>query len=487
MTKKPKVVSSGQLTTKEKVGYGLTDMAGNLLYVTFSSYILQYFTNILGLDPGFGWSASTILLVSHFINAILAVVWGSIIDHTRTKWGQSRPWFLFLALPFAVFTVLAFYLPSLGTSTPAIFWIAMVTFILASGAVYGGISAALSAVLPNLTNDPMSIVQAGSWRMVGGSIGSFITCMVTPYAVTALAKAMGATGDDPMWTKEAMHAWLIIVAIWAVVAGVLLLLAFLFMKEHNYNPKAKPLSFKTSCKAVKGNAPWGILVAGFIVLWIAQSTRNCTATFYASQILGDSTLAGPINGVQVVGILTAAVTPFIVKALKKKLKYPKTLLLLIGLGIAAIGQAGMIIKDGISDQAGSLAVFFIFWIIGCLGAQFSMGLFFTMIADTVDFGEWKTGVRAPGLLASVGGSVSIQLGSAFGQFVPGLIMDAWDKSDASVKFVFIWLPVIVYAIVAAIMIFYIRFEKKEDQILKDLEKRKANPHIVNLAAQPKAN
>lgn len=475
-------VNNGQMTVKEKAGYGLTDMAGNLLYVTFSSYILQYFTNILGLPAGLGWSASTILLVSHFINAILAIVWGSIIDHTRTKWGQSRPWFLFLALPFAVFTIMAFYLPSLGgTNTITVFWIAMVTFILASGAIYGGISAALSAVLPNLTNDPMSIVQAGSWRMVGGSVGSFITCMVTPYAVTALAKAMGATGDDPMWTKEAMNAWLIIVAIWAVVAGVLLLLAFLFMREHNYNPKAQPLSFKTSCKSVKGNAPWGILVAGFIVLWIAQSTRNCTATFYAQQILQDSTLAGPINGVQVVGILTAAVTPFIVKALKKKLKFPKTLLLLIGLGIAAIGQAGMIIKDGIGSTGGSLTVFFIFWIIGCLGAQFSMGLFFTMIADTVDFGEWKTGVRAPGLLASVGGSVSIQLGSAFGQFVPGLIMDAWGHSDESVKFVFIWLPIIVYAIVAAVMFFYIRFEKQEEQILADLAKRKTNPHIVNLA------
>ncbi|WP_186825966.1 MFS transporter, partial [Lentilactobacillus rapi] len=92
-----------KLPLLEKISYSFTDMAGNLLYVTISSYILYFYTDVFGISVA---GAGLILLVARFFDAVSAPVWGSIVDHTHTKWGQSRPYFLWLAIPFAVATFL---------------------------------------------------------------------------------------------------------------------------------------------------------------------------------------------------------------------------------------------------------------------------------------------------------------------------------------------------------------------------------------------
>jgi len=492
MKKENKKQSFGKMRTREMIGYGFTDMAGNLLFVTFSSFIMIFYTDVLKLNPNGGWSAAIVLLVARIVNALLSVVWGSVIDHTKTKWGQCRPWFLWLAGPFIVTTFLCFC--DFGGTPMAKFWYAMLLYIFASGFCYTGLAAAMSAVLPNLTNKNEERIKANSWRMVGGSLGSFITTVFTPLIIAGLTSgAFAGMGD----AEQKKYSYMIVIGIWAVLAGVMLVSAFLFMREREYNPKAKSLSFKQSCHALRGNWPWYILVCAFIILWVAQSTRNGTAIYYAKWVLGNEGYSSFINGIQVLGFATAIATPFMVKAFGKKLKAPKTGVLMFGLLIAILGQLGMglfdpsIAKFVALKSTAHYALFSTWWAIGVLGAQLTMGMFFMMIADTVDYGEYKTGVRAPGLLASVGSSFSIQLGGAFGQYVPMEIMGHYgynpdlpaqeEPALNAIKFVFIWLPIIIYVVCAAIMIFYIRFEKGEEKIRQALAHKARNPKIVNLA------
>lgn len=490
----------GKMRTREMIGYSFTDMAGNLLFVTFSSFIMIFYTDVMGLPASGAWSAAIVLLVARIANALLSIVWGSVIDHTKTKWGQSRPWFLFLAGPFAVTTFLCFV--DFGGSQIAKFWYAMLLYILSSGFVYTGLSAAMSAVLPNLTSKNEERIKASSFRMVGGSLGSFITTVCTPLIVSALVSgAFSKFGD----AKAKNYAYMLVIGIWAIMAAAMLVSAFIWMRERNYDPNSKALSFKTSCKALKGNWPWYILVSAFIILWVAQSTRNGTAIYYAKWILCNEEWSSFINGIQVLGFGTAVLTPFLVKAFGKKIKAPKTSVLMLGLIIAILGQLGMGLFDPsiasfvTPKSTAHIVSFSVWWSIGVIGAQLTMGMFFMMIADTVDYGEYKTGIKAPGLLSSVGASFSIQLGGAFGQYVPMQIMgskgyDGTIKFDPTklyggqsesaanaIKFVFIWLPIIIYVVIVAIMIFYIRFEKKEPEIRNILQQRAAKgPKVVNL-------
>ncbi|NEG54937.1 MFS transporter [Bifidobacterium platyrrhinorum] len=461
--------SAVKLSVKEKVAYSFTDMAGNLLYVTISSYIMYFYTNVFHIPAAGALGAGTILLVARFADAISAVVWGSIVDHTNTKWGQSRPWFLWLCIPFAVTVWIAFTAPSVPDGAPK-FWYALITYILAAGAVYTGIQTPITAILPNLTSDPEERMNANSFRMCGGSIGSFITSSFTIPLVGFFGTLVGG-GDKT--------GFMIVTAIWGLIAIALLLFSFKNLNERNYHPELnKPIPMKDSLKAAKGNWPWIILVVAFVIYWVAQSTRNGVSTYYAQYILDNRNLTSLFNGVQVLGILATIAMPIIANKTKNK-----TLTMIIGLVTGMVGQTLM----PLAGDSVVLAV--VFWTIGVFGAAIACGMPFGMLADTVDYGEWKTGIHAAGFLTAVGSAFCIQVGSGFGAFLPLEIMGA-AGFDANLKtqpqsaldaisFCFIWLPVIVYIIVAVIMLFYRKFEKMEPQIKAELAER----HEAQLKAE----
>ena len=206
----------------------------------------------------------------------------------------------------------------------------------------------------------------------------------------------------------------------------------------------------------------------FATFWIAQADRNSFSTYYAKYNLGNAELAAVFSGLQVLGIISSISIPFIVKIANK------TATMLIGLGIRAVGQTMMALVGG------NFILVIVSWSIGVLGSALAMSMPFAMLADTVDFGEWKTGVRAPGFLTAVGSAFCIQLGSGFGSFIPSKILDMTGfianktqtpAASGAINFYFIWLPVIIYAIVAGIMVFYLKYEKMEPKIKADLVAR----------------
>lgn len=145
-----------------KISYSLTDTAGNLLYCVISSYLLYFYTDVFGLSIGI---AGTLLFITRFIDAIDAPIWGILIDRTKSKYGQSRPYFLWLAIPFAVFMVLTFTTPNWSESGKIAY--AAITYIIA-GILYTGISTPITSILPNLSTNSNERVVLNSFRMVGG-------------------------------------------------------------------------------------------------------------------------------------------------------------------------------------------------------------------------------------------------------------------------------------------------------------------------------
>ena len=423
--------ANSKLSTLEKVSYSFTDMAGNLLYVSMSSYILYFYTDVFDIPVS---AAGMIILIACIVDAVSAIFWGSIVDHTHTKWGQSRPYFLWLAVPFALSTFLAFTAPNIS-GVPKLLY-AGITYVLAAGVIYTGIQTTISAILPNLTLDPNERIGANSYRMVGSLIGSFVNSTFTLPLV-----AFFGNGNDK-------HGFMMTIALFGVAAIVLLI--------------------KQSLKATVGNVPWYLLVISFATFWIAQADRNSFSTYYAKYNLGNAELAAVFSGLQVLGIISSISIPFIVKIANK------TATMLIGLGIRAVGQTMMALVGG------NFILVIVSWSIGVLGSALAMSMPFAMLADTVDFGEWKTGVRAPGFLTAVGSAFCIQLGSGFGSFIPSKILDMTGfvanktqtpAASGAINFYFIWLPVIIYAIVAGIMVFYLKYEKMEPKIKADLVAR----------------
>lgn len=153
---------------RQRIGYGSSDFACNLIWQMISLYLLYFYTNVMHLNAG---AVSVMFLVTKVIDGISDLIVGFLIDKTNTKWGKSRPWILFGAVPFGVAAVLAFSVPDIGQTGMLIY--AYITYILLSTA-YTVVNIPMASILPALSEDPHERTVLASCRTFFSSIGSTV-------------------------------------------------------------------------------------------------------------------------------------------------------------------------------------------------------------------------------------------------------------------------------------------------------------------------
>lgn len=446
------VAQDDKLPLHRKITYSFTDMSGNLLYCIISSYLLYFFTEVFGLSVGV---AGILLLIARFFDALDAPIWGIIIDHTHSKYGQSRPWFLWMSFPFAIFVWLLFTTPNLSGTAKVVY--AGVMYILA-GISYTGMSTPITSVLPNLTSNSEDRTIANSFRMVGGNIGNFFAITF----ILPLANYLGGSNKQ--------RGWSLAVLIYAIVAIILLLIAFADMREKNIEHE-KVIPLKQSFKAAKCNWPWVLIVLANVIYWTGFMSRNSTLAYYFQYNMNNQSLISVFNGFTIIQVIGMASVPIIVKLFKK---WGTTVL---GLILACIGQLLMALVGKNVDAM------LVGWCIACIGSGIACTMFFAMVGDTVDYGEWKNGIRASGFLTAIGSSFCIKMGSGFGSFIPSIIMKMFNYvpdhaqtagSLAAIKFSFIWLPIIIFIINIIPLLMYKKYEEHEPIVQADLTKRRTS-------------
>ena len=176
-------------------------------------------------------------------------------------------------------------------------------------------------------------------------------------------------------------------AFFGVIAAVLLFVAFRNLREVNVE-KIKRIPIKDSIRAIKGNWPWMILVAANLIFWIVLTIRQSTVVYYCQYVLGDKGIAAMINGFMVIQVLGMLSIPFLVHHTSKHTT------MIIGFVLAILGHIGMYFAGA------ALSVLVSFWCIGCIGQGIACSMPFAMLSDTVDYGEWKTGIIIPMLFYS---------------------------------------------------------------------------------------
>ena len=121
------------------------------------------------------------------------------------------------------------------------------------------------------------------------------------------------------------------------------------------------------------------------------------------------------------------------------------------------------------------------WIFGIITCGIAMTLPFSLLSDSVDYGEWKTGIRAAGLLTAIGAAFCLKAGAGIGGALPAWIMGAFGyvpntiqtpRALVGIEIGFVWLPVIFFTLAIIPVLFYKRYELMEPQIHSDLETRR---------------
>lgn len=108
---------TAKLPVREKLAYGLGDFASNLIFGTLSAFLMFYYTDIFGLSAA---AVGTLLFVARATDAVWNIYLGTLVDRTRTRWGQCRPYLVFGAPVLALCTMLLSLcrLAAMGTSWP---------------------------------------------------------------------------------------------------------------------------------------------------------------------------------------------------------------------------------------------------------------------------------------------------------------------------------------------------------------------------------
>jgi sugar (glycoside-pentoside-hexuronide) transporter len=448
----------------KRVSYAASDTAGQLVFCFISFYLLYFYTDVFGISAA---TAGTILLIARFTDAIDAPIWGIIFDKTHSRWGKSRPWFLWLCVPFATFGVLTFLTPNLGHTAKVCY--AAGTYIICS-VLYTGINTPVTSILSALTPNPQERVMLTCWRMFGSKFGVLLVNLTALKMVAWLGH-----GDD-------RKGFMLAMPIYATGTILLFLLAFRNLEEVVRDEK-KSLPIKDSFGAIKGNWPWIIIFTSSLFFWIAFISRVSTVPYFFEYTLHRKDLIPVANSLDFISLATVFFLPFLIKWTSKRNVWA------FGLFGMVIGQ--LIVYLGVRTDA-SVPLIMAGWIFGFLASGVAMAMPFSVLSDSVDYGEWKTGIRAPGFLTAIGAAFCLKAGSGLGGALPAWIMDAHGyvpnvpQTAASLKGIelgFIWLPAVFFALSILPVLFYKKYELLEPQIHTELDKRRA---LASLAERPRA-
>ena len=156
------------LSVKEKVAYGLGDMASNFYNGFFGIFLLYYYTDVWGIHPG---HAALMFLVTRWADAFTDPAMGLIADRTNTRWGKYRPYILWTIIPYALLGYLLFLGPNFGDTGKLIY--AYVTYSLVMLA-YTAINVPYSALLAVIHPDSAERTKATQYRFIFASLGSIL-------------------------------------------------------------------------------------------------------------------------------------------------------------------------------------------------------------------------------------------------------------------------------------------------------------------------
>jgi GPH family glycoside/pentoside/hexuronide:cation symporter len=439
---------------RQRIGYGMGDFASNLIWQVQVMFLLIFYTDAVGLDPAY---VGTMFLITRLVDGAADVTMGVVIDKTKSRWGKSRPWFLWGAFPFAFFGITTFYVPKIGQTGELIY--AFITYLGLSTA-YTIVNIPLSSILPTLTRDSHERTTLVTFRIVFAIMGSSLVS----FAAQPMVKHLG--GSSP----SAGYFWTM--TIFAVIGALMFIFTFKSVEE-KVKVRQPHFTVKQAFSALKGNTPWYIFAINSFVMWGAYFFQTGAMIFYFTYNVDRPDLvkwAGLISTfLPLAGTLT---TPFLSRRLHKRTIY------MIASTINIVGLVTMILSD--------------VWIPGLLvGATITAAgfglrttIYFSMQADPVDFGEWKNGISAPGILSSaVGfiGKVSMAISGAVAGWMLSLSHYVANQPQTAsalfaIKLNYLIMPAGLAVLSMIIMCFY-DLDKIYPQIRAELDER-AKAHLI---------
>ena len=464
-----------KLSLREKLAYGVGDFGSNLMLCIGTLYLLKFYTDELGMPAYYG---GIIFLVAKFFTAFTDMLTGVLLDSRRNIGvkGKFRPFILYASFPVALVASAQFLATDFTLTVKT--GLATVLFML-FGLFYSLMNCSYGAMVPAITKNPHERAQLAAWRQGGATVG-LLLCTVGFMPIQAL------------FTSTPSLGYLIAALIFSVCGLFSMWWCFSGVKERYIEimPDHHKPSILKSFRAIFHNPPLLVLCIANLCTLAAFNIKLAIQVYYTQYVLNDIHLLSWMGffsmGCILVGVL---LVPTTVKRFGKKQVY------LGGLALWALGDVLNFFWGGTS---------FLFVTFSCMaffGTAFVNSLNWALVPDTVDYGEWKTGIRAEGSVYT-GYTFSRKISAALAGFLPGIMLTQIGyvpnivQSEATLlglrQLIFLW-PCGLAIIAAFTMgLFYklneTRFafiieeisQRKKSNFKPDTESHKKNTSVVNV-------
>ncbi|MGF1735582.1 MFS transporter [Photobacterium satsumensis] len=443
------------LTTKEKIGFSLGDMAVNIVIIAMQLIIAYFYTDIFGLKPE---HMGLLFLIVRFIDAFTDPVMGMITDKVRSKHGHYRPFLLWLAVPFGIAVYLTFMTPDFSYQGKVI-W-AYCTYIFIT-LMFTAVTIPYVSLIGVITDNPEERLKANGYRFVLVKVAAFLVTVAVPL----MAESIGG-GDLALGYQRAM-------GIMAVLGTISLLVCFSTTKER-IKPEVSNEPIKTQFKYLVKNDQWVLLCLALNFIMVGTVIRGSVTPYYAKYFLdGGDSLISPILTTGVVASLLAMIATTWAVKFVCKIK----LIVWSQIATAVLAVLMYFFVDGSSLP---LAFAFIFCLWFC--ADMYLPIFWASIAEAVDYGEVKTGKRVSGL--SFGGICFFQkFGMGIAGWILGMLLAYFGyqadvvqtaKSLLGINLMVTLIPGAICLVVAFIMSKYIITNDYYNSIAKKIKRVEVN-------------
>lgn len=128
-----------------------------------TTYLLFFYTDVYGLTPSV---VAILFVVARVADVVESFVIGVMIDHTHSRFGKSRPFFLWYSVPYVVFAILTFVTPNFSAGGKLV-W-AYVTY-LGLGFLYTAVNLPITSILPTMSQNTQELTLLGVIRQFFGS------------------------------------------------------------------------------------------------------------------------------------------------------------------------------------------------------------------------------------------------------------------------------------------------------------------------------